>query len=451
MSRVGSTIIDKYFGISDSGSRVAIEVRAGATTFLTMAYILFVNPQILSEAVHVPNAFAQLLTATALAAAFGSILMGIAGRLPFGLAPGMGLNAYFTYSVVMGVGLPWQTALGAVFLSGLVFLGLSAGGVRRAIVGAIPRDLQLATTIGIGMFLAFIGLKNAGIVVDHPATLVTLGDLTAAGPLLATVGLILTAVLVVKRTPGAVLIGLGITTILAMVSGAAVFGNGEPFAGFADGIVAAPVWPVDVAGQLDIGAALSLGLLDIVFVFLFVDLFDTAGTLMGLGHKAKLIDDDGQFPQASRAFACDAAATAFGAVVGTSTTTSYIESAAGIEDGGKTGLTAVVVGLLFALSIVFWPLAAAVPAVATAPVLIIVGAMMLASAADIDWSNASSLLPVFVTVLTMPLTFSIANGISFGIITWVGVKASTNERDTIPPILWLLALLLIARQIFLAE
>jgi adenine/guanine/hypoxanthine permease len=444
--------IDRFFGISAANSDLRAELRGGLTTFLTMAYILFVNPSIMGTAIPLPGStgFAQLLTATALASAVGCLVMGLWARYPFALAPGMGLNAYFAYSVVGQQGVAWQAALGAVFLSGALFLALSVTGARTAIVEAIPRPLRRATSAGIGAFLAFIGLKNAGVVVAHPATLVSLADLGAPGPLLFFGGLILTAALVARGLRSAILVGVVVVTAAAIATTAPVYVGGAAFAGFKDGIVAAPVWPTDLVGALDFAGALDLGLLGIVFIFFFVDLFDTAGTLVGLSEKAGFVDAAGRLPRANRAFTADAVATMAGALVGTSTTTSYIESASGIEAGGRTGLTSVVVAALFLASLFFWPLASAVPAVATAPALVLVGALMMGSLRELEWTDPCVALPAFLTVLGMPLTFSIANGISLGLITWTLLHLATGRRRAVPPLLALLSLALLARYAWLA-
>ncbi len=438
---------DRFFGLTDAGTDVRTEVRAGVATFLTMAYILFVNPQILGKAI--PVAQPQLLTATALAAAVGCLVMGLVARYPFALAPGMGLNAYFAYTVVGQEGIAWQTALGAVFLSGCLFILLSVTGVRTAILEAIPRPLRFATAAGVGVFLAFIGLKQAGVVSAHPATLVTLGKLGAAGPVLFAIGLVATATLLAAKVRSAILLGILGTTGLAIAAGAEVF-SGAAFSGFTHGVVQAPVWPTDIAGALDIGGALELGLLGVVFIFLFVDLFDTAGTLVGLSEKAGLVDAEGRLPRASQAFSADAVATTVGAVLGTSTTTSYIESAAGIEDGGRTGLTAVVVGVCFVLSIFLWPLAGVIPPVATAPALVVVGALMMGGLRRVDWDAPQVALPAFLTVVGMPLTFSIANGIAFGLISWTAVHALSGRAREVHPVLYALTVALLARYVWLA-
>ncbi len=433
------------------GDERAREVRAGLTTFLTMSYILFVNPMILGAAIQIDGVDVgpQLLTATALAAAVGCICMGLIARYPFALAPGMGLNAYFAYTVVLGQGIAWQAALGAVFISGIAFFFLSVVGVREIVVKAIPTELKLGIAAGIGVFLAFIGLKTSGVVVDHPATLVALGDATSSAVLLTLFGTLLTGVLVARKVRGAILIGIAATAILAIVTSAQVFAGGAAFGGFEDGIFRAPAWPKDLWLQLDLAGAFDLGFLGIVFVFLFVDFFDTAGTLIGLSHRAGFADAEGNLPRASQAFSADAIATSVGALLGTSTTTSYIESASGIEEGGRTGLTAVVVGVLFLISLFFWPLAAAVPAVATAPALIVVGSMMLDGLADIDWTDAAVAIPVFLTVIGMPLTFSIATGISLGILSWVVINAASGRHKEVHWLMWLIAALLVARYAWL--
>ncbi|MCB9547680.1 MAG: NCS2 family permease [Myxococcales bacterium] len=441
-----ASTLDRWFGWTAAGSSAGTEVRAGVTTFLTMAYILFVNPAILGVAI--PAGQPALLTATALAAALGCLVMGLWARLPFALAPGMGLNAYFAFTVVGQQHVPWPTALGAVFLSGVLFVVLSVTGARTMLVRAIPRPLRQATAGGIGLFLAFIGLKNAGVVVAHPATLVTLGDVTGPGPVLFLVGLVVTGALLAVRRPEAILVGIAVVAGLAIASGAPVFA-GQAFGGFEGGVVQAPVWP-DVAFALDLPGALGLGLAGIVFVFLFVDLFDTAGTLSGLAERSGLADAEGELPRAGRAFFADAVATVGGALLGTSTTTAYIESAAGMEAGGRTGLTAVVVAGCFLLSLVFWPLAGAVPAVATAPALVVVGALMLGSVRRIDWDAPRVAVPAFLTVAGMALTFSIANGIALGLVTWTALHAVTGRARDVHPILYGLTLAIVARYLWLA-
>lgn len=441
--------LDRFFELRAREATVGGELRAAFTIFLTMAYILIVNPAILGDAIDVgDSSAAQLLTATAIAAAFGTLLMGLLARYPFALAPGMGLNAYFTYTVVLGEQIPWPAALGAVFISGLIFIVLSVGGIRNAIVRAIPRPLQLAIACGIGLFLTLIGLQHAGVVVAHPETLVTLGDVTGGGAVLAIGGLLLMAILHIYRFKAAILIGIAAVSVIAVATGAPVF-SGQPFAGFDGFPLAAPVWPSDIAGALDLAGALEIGIVGIVFTFTFVDLFDTAGTLIGLGHRAGVLDEKGDIPRGSRAFLADALATTGGAAVGTSSVTSYIESAAGLEAGGRTGLTAVFVAVLFLLAPFFWPILQAVPQVATAPALILVGALMLRGITRIAWDDARVAVPALLTIVGMPFTFSIANGIGFGIIAWVVIHAATRRHREVPILLYAVAALLVARYVWL--
>jgi AGZA family xanthine/uracil permease-like MFS transporter len=449
-----SSMIDRYFGIAAAGSTIPRELRAGLTTFLTMSYVLLVNPQVLGNAIVIPDGFAKLLVVTALAAAIGSLLMGLVARYPFAQAPGMGLNAYFAFTVVLGQKIPWQTALGAVAISGTLFVILSILGVRQAIVRAIPNHLKFSLTAGIGMFLAFIGLKNAGAVVANPDTFVTLGSLTSAPVLIAVVGLILTAVLLVRRVPGAILIGIVASTLIAIVTRAAVYfgpkGAMVPFGGFTNGIVQLPIMPTGLIGALDLHAAFGLGVLAVVFTFFFVDFFDATGTLVALANKAGVLDENGNLPRARRTFACDGLAAICGAFLGTSTTTAYIESASGIEEGGRTGLVATTVAGLFILSMIFWPLAAAIPAAATAPALIVVGALMLDGLKAIEWDDFAILVSAFLTVIMMPLTFSIANGVSFGVISYALIRLLSGRGKEVDPLLYLVAVLLIARYIWLS-
>jgi AGZA family xanthine/uracil permease-like MFS transporter len=447
-------MIDRYFGIAAAGSTIPRELRAGLTTFLTMSYVLLVNPQVLGNAIVIPDGFAKLLVVTALAAAIGSLLMGLVARYPFAQAPGMGLNAYFAFTVVLGQKIPWQTALGAVAISGAIFVVLSILGVRQAIVRAIPNHLKYSVTAGIGMFLAFIGLKNAGVVIANPDTFVTLGTIVSAPVLIAIFGLIVTSVLLVRRVPGAILIGIVASTVIAIATRAAVYfgpkGAMVPFGGFTNGIVALPVMPTGLIGALDLHAALGLGILAVVFTFFFVDFFDATGTLVALANKAGVLDADGNLPRARRTFACDGLAAICGAFLGTSTTTAYIESASGIEEGGRTGLVATAVGVLFILSMIFWPIAAAIPAAATAPALILVGALMLDGLKSIEWDDYAILISGFLTVVTMPLTFSIANGVSFGVISYALIKVLSGRGKEVDPLLYVVAALLIARYIWLA-
>jgi len=448
-------VIDRYFGISAAGSTVPRELRAGLTTFLTMSYVLLVNPQVLGNAIVIPDGFAKLLVVTALAAAIGSLLMGLVARYPFAQAPGMGLNAYFAYTVVLGQKIPWETALGAVFISGGLFVILSVLGARQAIVRAIPNHLKLAVTAGIGMFLAFLGLKNAGIVVANPATFVTLGPLLAAPALVACFGLLVTAILLVRRVQGAILYGILAATIAGILARANLYPGAKgalvPFAGFPNGLVALPIAPTGLMGALDLHAALGLGVLAVVFTFFFVDFFDATGTLVGLAERAGVVDKNGDIPRARRTFACDGLAAMVGACLGASTTTAYIESASGIEEGGRTGLTATAVAILFLAAIVFWPLAAAIPAAATGSALIVVGAFMLGSLKAIAWDDYAISISAFLTIVAMPLTFSIANGVSFGVISYAAVMLFSGRGKSVDPLLYVVAALLVVRYIWLSE
>ena len=438
-------MLERLFRLSASGTTVRTELLAGATTFLTMAYIAVVNPTILGEA-GLP--VAAVAAATCLAAGIGSILMGLFANYPLALAPGMGLNAYFTYTVVLGMHVPWPVALGCVFLSGVAFLLLTLGGVRQMILAAIPRPLLAAIGAGIGLFIAFIGLRNAGIVVASPATTVALGDLHAPATLLAVAGLTITAGLLAWRVKGAVLVGILVTTA----------------GGWALGLVHAPPAPYDLAAltatafRLDIPGALGIGghgaltaLAEIVFVFLFVDLFDNVGTLVAVTQKAGLIGPDGSIPRLNRILLVDSLATMIGALAGTSTTTSYIESAAGVAAGGRTGLTAVVTGVLFLALVLAAPWAGVIPAAATAPALILVGAMMMAPLADIAWDEPADAIPAFLTLAAIPLTFSIANGLAIGLTAHAALKLVRGRARPADAPLYILAALFIARFVYLAQ
>jgi adenine/guanine/hypoxanthine permease len=429
-------VLERWFQLRQHGTTVGIELEAGLATFLTMAYIVVVNPGILADA-GVP--FEGALFATCMAAAAATLLMGLLSNYPFALAPGMGLNAYFAYTVVGGMGVPWEVALGAVFLSGVIFIVLTVSRVRALVVDAIPDSLKVATAGGIGLFIAFIGLRNAGIVVPDEATVVTLGRVGDAQVLLALGGLVLTAALLARGYHASIIIGIvGVTTI-AIASGLAP----APTA-----VLAVPD-PSGTFLQLDIGGALALGVLDIVFVFLFVDLFDTVGSFMGLARQGGFIDEAGRVPRINRALLADSGGTVAGALLGTSTVTTYIESAAGIGAGGRTGLTAVVVAVLFAGAAFAAPLAAAIPAYATAPALIIVGALMMRAVHDVAWLDMTEALPAFVTMIAMPLTFSIANGLALGFITYPLVKLLAGRGREVRPLVWVLAALFLLRFLYL--
>ncbi len=431
--------VDRYFQISERGSTIATEIRAGVTTFLTMGYILFINPQILSLA-GMPEA--DVAIATALGAAIATIIMGVYANYPFVLAPGMGLNAYFTFGVVQGLGISWQVALTAVFVEGLIFIALSRGGVRTLIINAIPRGLKIATTVGIGLFLAIIGLQNMQLVVDHPATLVSMGDVQQPSVYLALLGVLLIGALLVKRVKGAILIGILVLTAIAWITGLAP--APEHYVGL-------PSLPKETLFALDFSQIFSATFLTVVIAFIFVDIFDTAGTLIGVGRLAGFLDKDGRLPGSDRAFTADAVGTSAGALLGTSTVTTYIESATGVEEGGRTGFTSVVAGIMFLLALFFIPLVTAVPALATAPALIIVGTLMMAGAREIDWVQMDEAIPAFLTVIIMPLTYSIANGITIGIVTYVLLKLFVGKTREISPVMIVLAVLLAAYYADVAE
>ncbi len=430
--------LDRFFGLRAQGTTVGTEVRAGVVTFLTMAYILFVNPQILAEA-GMPAS--DVAVATALAAAVATLVMGLAANYPFALAPGMGLNAYFTYGVVGAMDVPWQVALAAVFVEGLLFLVLAATGVRAALLRAIPTSIKIATMSGIGLFLAIIGFKGAGLVADHPATLVTLGDVASPPVLLAIAGLVLIAVLLAVELKGAILIGILAVTFACWLTGVST--PPEKF-------FTLPGLPEETFLALDFSGLLTGKLIVVVLAFLFVDIFDTAGTLIGVGRLAGFVDSEGELPRADRAFLADAAGTMAGAVAGTSTVTSYVESATGVEEGGRTGLTAVTTSVLFLLSLFLTPLLIAVPVTATAPALIIVGALMMRGARDLDWSRIDEAVPAFLTMSLMPFTYSIANGISFGIISYALIKLLRGRWREVHPLMVVLSVALIAFYAFRA-
>ena len=433
-----SHAIDRQFLISESGSTIRTEVVAGMTTFLTMAYIIVVNPTILAQA-GVP--FSGALFATCVASAVGSLLMALIANYPFALAPGMGINAYFTFTVVLSMNYDWRVALGAVFISGAVFTLLTLVRIRALIVDAIPVSLKTAVGAGIGFFIAFIGLKNAGVIAASPTTFVTIGQVISSSVALALLGLLVIAVLMARRIRAAMIIGITVVTLLAMAIGVAQ----RP-----SGFLAKPDWH-STLGALDIRGALHLGLLDVVFVFLFVDMFDSIGSLVGLGRHAGLLDSDGRLPRLNRALFSDAIASMVGAVLGTSTVVTYIESATGVSEGGRTGFTAVIVSLFFLLAAFFSPILGSVPVIATAPALIIVGVLMTRSVLSIKWDDLTEALPAFLTIIAMPLTFSIANGLAFGFIFYPAMKVLTGRAREVKPLVYVLAVLFILRYAYLQE
>jgi adenine/guanine/hypoxanthine permease len=430
--------LEKYFHFSEHGTTWRTEILAGLTTFITMAYIIFVNPSILSQT---GMPVAAVTTATCLCAAFGSILMGGLANYPLALAPGMGLNAYFTYTVVKGMGVPWQTALGAVFVSGIIFLLLTFTGIRQLLVAAIPDQLHAAVAGGIGLFIAFVGLRNAGIIVPSSATTVTLGNLHAPAAALAVFGILLIAVLETFRVRAAMLIGV-LGTMLLGIALHQVHWTPETFS--LSAIRA-------TAFQLDLRGALRLNAFEMIFVFLFVDLFDNIGTLVAVTERAGLIAPDGSIPRLSRIFFADATSTVIGSLAGTSTVTSYVESAAGVAAGGRTGVTAITTGLLFLVALLIAPLAGAIPLFATAPALVLVGALMLAGAGKIEWNNPRIAIPAFLTLITIPLTYSIATGLSFGLIAYAALELLTGRATRKNWMLYTLAALFVLRLIYLAR
>lgn len=429
-------MFEKLFQLHAHGTTVKREVLAGLTTFVTMAYIIFVNPAMLAEAGMDHGA---VFVATCLAAAIGSMLMGLLANYPIALAPGMGLNAFFTYGVVLGMGHSWQTALGAVFIGGVLFLLLSLFKVREWVINAIPRTLKLGIATGIGAFLAMIALKNAGIIVAHPATLVTLGDLTSATPLLSIVGFFLIAAASSRGWHAAVLVVVLLLTAVGLLRGDVHY----------QGLVAMPPSIAPTFLQMDLKAAFDLSLVSVIFAFLFVDLFDNSGTLLAVTQKAGLADKDGNIERLGPALAADSIAAVAGAALGTSTTTSYVESASGVAAGGRTGLTAVVVGLLFALCVFVAPLAAMVPVYATTGAIFYVAVLMLFNLQEIDWHDITEAAPVTVVLLLTPLTFSIAHGIALAFITYTLVKAMCGRAREVTPSIWVLTVLFVLKIAFL--
>jgi len=430
--------LEKYFEFEHLGTNWRTEVLAGVTTFLTMAYIVLVNPAILADAgVPLP----AVTAATCLSAAFGSILMGIIARYPIALAPGMGLNAYFTYTVCIKMHVPWQTALGAVFISGVLFLAITAAGIRQMILRAIPHQLYAAVASGIGLFIAFIGFQHAGLVVRDPNTLVGLGNIRNPTAYLSLAGLVLMVALEIRKVKGSILIGvLGITGIawaLHMVHWTPSTG------GF--GALAKTTLKLNITG------ALSKGLLEIIFVFFFVDLFDNLGTLVAVTKRAGLIAADHTIPRLNRILFADATSTVFGSLTGTSTVTSYVESTAGVAAGGRSGVTAIVTGLLFLGAIGAAPFIGIVPPAATAPALILVGSMMLAAIVEIDWRDPLVAIPAFLTLVLIPFSYSIANGLGFGIIAWAVLHLLTGKLRREDWLLYILAVLFLARFIYIGS
>ena len=438
-------MLERFFALKEHETSLSREVVAGLTTFAAMAYILAVNPAILSTTGMDKGA---LITATAVASGVMTTVMALATNYPIALAPGMGLNAFFAFTLCGAKGIPWQAALGLVFYSGLIFLALSVTGLRKRLVEAIPIELKLAITAGIGFFIAFIGLKNGGVVVANPATFVGLGDLSKPGPLLVIAGVIATAILVTRKIPGAIILVILALTLIGLIV-PAPDGKGMITA-MPNGIVNLPasLGPTFLKLDLSYFWKNSLGAIPVVLSILFVDLFDNMGTLIGVSKRAGLLVQDGNLPKIGRAFMADAGAAMFGSCLGTSTVTSYIESAAGVEAGGRTGLTVIATAICFLLALFFTPLILIIPSVATAPALVIVGAFMMQGLAELDLRDFEKAAPAFITILAMPLAFSISEGIAFGLLTYVGLKVGTGKSREVSAVTYLLAVLFILHFLF---
>ena len=432
MQSTPPSFVERFFKVREKGSTVRTELLAGMTTFIAMAYILFVNPNILADA-GIPKEAA--IASTIWIAALASLAMGIFANYPVALAPGMGLNAFFAYYVCGVLGLHWTVALGAVFFSGVLFLILTVGGIRQAIINAVPRDLKYAISVGIGLFIAFIGLKGTGLIVENSATYVSLGHVTAPTTLFSLFGLLLTAALMARNVHGSILIGIFVTTILAMILGMTPAPKG-----ITDIVSTSLPHMGETFGQLDLAGAWHYGLVSIIFTFTVVELFDNMGTLIGLTTKAKMVRPDGHIENIDKALTTDAVGTMVSAMFGTSTVTSYIESAAGIAAGGRTGLTAVAAGVLFLAALLFTPLIGLVPAFATAPALILVGALLMSEVGKIDFSDFTNALPVFLTIIMMPLTSSIANGFAFGFISYTVMKLCAGQYKKVSWIMYLVSI-----------
>ena len=430
-------MLTKLFGFNPSQTTVRKEILAGITTFLTMSYILAVNPSLFSQLEGMPGG--AVFTSTAIAAIVGCLAMAFIGKLPFGLAPGMGLNAFFVYTVCLGMGYSWQFALTAVLIEGLVFIVLTLTNVREAIVNAIPLSLRNAIGAGIGLFIAFIGLQSAGVIVNNDATLVALGDITSGSALLALIGLVITGFLYAKKVPGAILIGILVTMVIGIPMGVTEF----------KGVLSQPESISPIFCKFEFDKILSLDMLIVVFTFLFIDMFDTVGTLVGVCTKAGMTDEKGNILRIKEAFMADSIATTVGAALGTSTTTTYVESAAGVAQGGRSGLTAFAVACCFAVAMFFSPLFLSIPAAATAPALLIVGLLMLEPIKYIPFEDFSESIPAFVCIITMPLSYSISNGILMGMISYVLMNLICGNKKKVTPVMVILAILFVLKYIFI--
>ena len=429
-------MLEKLFKLKESNTNIQTELLAGFTTFITMAYIIFVNPQMMSST---GMDLGASFVGTCVAAAIACIAMGFYSNWPIGLAPGMGLNAFFTYTVVGEMGYTWEIALGAVFLAGILFWIMSVTPIRQWMLESIPMNLRIAMGSGVGLFIGFIGLKNGGIIVSNEATLISIGDLLKVETLLAMLGFLLIAILAVRRIPGAILIGVMMVTLISIFVGIIQF----------QGLISYPPAFMPVFMKLDILGALDLAMISVIMSFLFVNLFDTAGTLLGVANQAKLVDEDGNIHNLDKALKADSSSSAFGAFLGCAPVTSYVESSAGVEAGGRTGLTAVTVGFLFLIAVFFSPLASIIPAHATAGALIYVAILMMSGMEKLNWSDSSELLPALIIIVMIPLTFSIANGIALGFISYVVLKIASGQFKKISSGAWFLTIVFLSKFLFL--
>lgn len=434
-----NSFIQKTFGMDPAKHSIRTEIIAGITTFLTMAYILAVNPSIFGALANQGMPTDAVFTATALAAIIGCLVMSIYAKKPFGLAPGMGLNAFFVFTVCLGMGHSWQMALTAIFLEGILFILLTITNVRKLIVDAIPMNLKRAIGAGIGLYIAFIGLKSAGIIVSSDSTSVTLGPLSDSTSILAIIGLLLTSVLVILKVRGGMLLGILVTTIIGIPMGVTHF----------NGLLSTPPSISSIFCQFEWSQIFSWDMVAIVFTFLFIDMFDTIGTVVGVSVKSGMVDEKGNVDGINKVLMADAVATVAGAMFGTSTTTTYIESASGVSEGGRTGLTSFTIAVCFAIALLFSPLFLAIPGAATGPVLFIVGVMMAAPVKEIDWEDYSEAIPAFVTMLLMPLAYSISDGIMLGMISYVVINALTGKFKKVSVTMWILAVLFVLRYVLM--
>ena len=430
------SILERIFKLSEHNTRISTELLAGLTTFITMAYIIFVNPQMMATA---GMDYGASFTATCIAAALACFFMGFYSNWPIGLAPGMGLNAFFTYTVVGEMGYSWQVALGAVFLAGVLFVIMSVTRLRAWILESIPRDLRIAMGCGVGLFIGFIGLKSGGIIVANQATILSMGDLTQASTMLAALGFILIAALSVRQIPGAIMLGILSLTVIGLIIGEVQY----------NGIISSPPSIAPIFLQLDIAGAFDVAMISVIIAILFVNLFDTTGTLMGVATRAKLVDEQGNIQNLDKALKADSSSSIVGAFLGCAPVTSYVESTAGVAAGGRTGLTAVTVGLLFLLAIFFSPLAGMVPEFATSGALVYVALLMMSGMRQLDWDDATELVPALLTIIMIPLSFSIANGIAMGFISYVAIKVITGRAGEVSIGAWFLAIIFVAKFTFM--